>query len=108
MQKELLTDYQPAYAANYLTSDAISSPWSSIVFHCSTGARLLCAKFELIESSQTSVCKFPEHKSQSVHKPVFKGPPLKINVKIVPGKHTPFKHAQCEEDKNKMQEDAHA
>jgi len=38
-------DYLPPYIANYDTTTSIIKPWTSIVFHCTTGARLVCAKF---------------------------------------------------------------
>jgi hypothetical protein len=59
VRSTILTDEQPPYVSNFLTSDSISTKWSSIVFHCSTGARLVCAKFQLIADGQPSACTFP-------------------------------------------------
>lgn len=49
-------DFQPPYAANFLVANAISSAWSSIVFHCNDGSRQVCAKFKLIPSGSSSAC----------------------------------------------------
>lgn len=59
-QSSFIYDYQPAYVANYLQNSSYSTMWSSIVFHCSTNARLVCAKFQLVAAGQSSPCSFPE------------------------------------------------
>lgn len=38
-------DNQPVYAKNYKFEDSTSLPWASMVFHCGTGARLVCGMF---------------------------------------------------------------
>jgi hypothetical protein len=61
-QQDILSDYVPAYDFNYLTtSDPTSIQWASMVFHCAdgtsnNGARLVCAKFLLEDSSSDSSC----------------------------------------------------
>ena len=52
-------DVQPSYPANFLAANAISTAWSSVVFHCSDNTRLVCAKFQLVASGSPSVCSFP-------------------------------------------------
>lgn len=50
-----LIDFQPPYAANYLTEDQISRQWASIVFHCpADSSRLVCAKLYPVSSSSSS------------------------------------------------------
>ena len=58
-QSSVLYDVQPPYVSNYLQSNKLSTMWSSIVFHCADNARLVCAKFELIPTGQSSICTFP-------------------------------------------------
>ena len=52
-------DVQPPYPANFLAANAISTAWSSVVFHCSDNTRLVCAKLLLVASGAPSVCSFP-------------------------------------------------
>jgi hypothetical protein len=59
-QSTVLTDYQPPIAANHLQGNGIAEIWSSVVFHSSTGGRLVCAKFVLIADGEMSLCQFPE------------------------------------------------
>lgn len=58
-QSSVIYDEQPPYLSNYLSSNKLSTMWSSIVFHCSDNARLVCAKFKLIPIGQSSACSFP-------------------------------------------------
>ena len=52
-----LIDNYPPYPEAYLVNDLpFWTMWASVVFHCSNGNRLLCAKFQTTESTS---CKFP-------------------------------------------------
>lgn len=52
-----LTDNYPPYPQDYLVNDLpFWTSWASVVFHCSNGDRLLCAKFE---STPSPSCIFP-------------------------------------------------
>ena len=51
----LMYDPLGYYQFNYLKQVETANQWASVVFHCSTGARLFCAKF-LLDSAGTSTC----------------------------------------------------
>mmetsp|Transcript_8365 Transcript_8365/g.8528 ORF Transcript_8365/g.8528 Transcript_8365/m.8528 type:complete len:319 (-) Transcript_8365:134-1090(-) len=60
-QQDLLVDFHPPYAANYMTQSGEIVPWISLVFTCgSSGERLFCGKF-LSEHHipVNSSCQFP-------------------------------------------------
>jgi hypothetical protein len=54
-----LVDYQPPYAANYMSSDNIATMWSSVIFYCvdSSKTRLACAKLIEVDAG---TCGHPQ------------------------------------------------
>ena len=58
-QTSVLRDFQPPYPSDFLVANGFKDMWSSIVFHCSDDARLVCAKFKLVTHDAPSLCSFP-------------------------------------------------
>jgi hypothetical protein len=60
-----LLDYQPPYAANHLVGIPLSQFFSSVVFHCPKGGtKLICAKLQLVPAGQSSICPFPQTRTE--------------------------------------------